>query len=537
MSQLEDAGVCDVRPTVTDAARVAVNAARRGISLAKLAQQQDIDLEPNSQAVVRFFAQNARSARRMGEGLQSLAERAYAEATRPEAGMFGPVERRSREEVIGEWDAERSSVGVEGRGEVHRGGAARQTEPRYDAAVPREGRVAESDRFGLVAEHLAGSIESLERKRRLTYPLRREQILLPGEPTPPGVLTTGPHQRISFRSRRADRPVRIKEAMVGRPLGDATRHPDYVAAKAGDVEAALRLAEDLVSDDLMQALRQQIGEATPIVVPVVSVEATGRNKIPQAVAAVVANHLGLRTEPRIAQATLTRRTSMDGLDRLLNPPEFDGMVEDSDYLLVDDTITQGGTLAALASHIEQAGGRVVSVFALTGKQYSRTIQLSSQLLDQVRAKFAEIEDAFRAVTGYGFGALTESEARYLAKHDAPQSIRDRLAAPRGDSGRQADEGSPRQEGEVDAVEDLRAQLRRDAAGDPALEQGIDTLRAAAVPDAATELVAAVRLFGTEVAFVTGDGNLAPDFQFDGVYIGDSIPRAERSRSCRSRHRG
>jgi hypothetical protein len=37
-----------------------------------------------------------------------------------------------------------------------------------------------------------------------------------------------------------------------------------------------------------------------------------------------------------------------------------------------------------------------------------------------------VEPAFKAVTGYGFDALTKSEARYLAKHNDAQSIRDRI---------------------------------------------------------------------------------------------------------------
>jgi adenine/guanine phosphoribosyltransferase-like PRPP-binding protein len=41
-----------------------------------------------------------------------------------------------------------------------------------------------------------------------------------------------------------------------------------------------------------------------------------------------------------------------------------------DRLLVDDTLTQGGTFAALASHIKEGGGNVVGAVGATGKQYS-----------------------------------------------------------------------------------------------------------------------------------------------------------------------
>ena len=118
------------------------------------------------------------------------------------------------------------------------------------------------------------------------------------------------------------------------------------------------------------------------------------------------------------------------------------MIPGGRYLLIDDTLTQGGTFAALASHIQQNGGVVVGAVALTGKQYSAKLTLSPDLLSKVREIYADVEPAFRAATGRGFGSLTESEARYLAKHKSPDAVRDRIA----EAGRQAvqrqDEGDP-----------------------------------------------------------------------------------------------
>ena len=51
-----------------------------------------------------------------------------------------------------------------------------------------------------------------------------------------------------------------------------------------------------------------------------------------------------------------KRTALDGLGRIFQQPEFDGAVQPGKaYFLVDDTLTQGGTMAALASHIQQNG--------------------------------------------------------------------------------------------------------------------------------------------------------------------------------------
>lgn len=248
---------------------------------------------------------------------------------------------------------------------------------------------------------------------------------------------------------RDDRPVQLPDAVVGHALGAATGHKDYAAAKAGDVPAAVRLAKDLVTHDLVARVRKEIGDAKPLILPVISEEAAGRNKIPLATAQVLGDKLGLETVSDVVQANRPHRTGMDGLDRLFAVPEFDGAIEPGrDYLLVDDTLTQGATFAALASHIQQGGGRVVGAVALTGKQYSAKIEASDKTLQQLRAKHGDLEDDFRAATGYGFDALTQSEARYLANYEPAQRLRDRIAA----EGRRArDAGDQQAPGGVDSA--------------------------------------------------------------------------------------
>ena len=242
----------------------------------------------------------------------------------------------------------------------------------------------------------------------------------------------------------------ISSAIIGSNLGAATSHPRYAAAKAGDVAAAVEVARALVTPDLVAQVRTALGGNKPVVVPVASIEASGRNKIPLASGELLAHRLGLATATDIVQANQPKRTAMDGLDRIFATPDFDGpVVKGQDYLIIDDTLTQGATFAALAAHIEAGGGRVVAAVALTGKQYSAKIQASADTLAALREKHGDIETDFRAATGYGFDALTESEARYLANFKPAQSVRDRIAAERdrarqrqdqGDAGRLSDDG-------------------------------------------------------------------------------------------------
>lgn len=237
-------------------------------------------------------------------------------------------------------------------------------------------------------------------------------------------------------------PMSIDRAIIGSTLGRGTGNPDYAAAKAGDREAGLRIAQVLVDDGLAQKVRAAIGNSKPVIVPVVSVEAKGRNKIPRAAAEVLAQRLGLDTAEGITQANAPKRTALDGLDRIFAAPEFTGeVVSGQDYLLLDDTLTQGGTFAALASHIEANGGHVVAAVALTGKQYSAKLALSPETLTALREKHGDLESDFRAATGYGFDALTESEARYLTNFKPATAVRDRILAERGRRRQGVDEGA------------------------------------------------------------------------------------------------
>lgn len=264
----------------------------------------------------------------------------------------------------------------------------------------------------------------------------------------------------------------IPDAMIGSTLGGASSHPDYAAAKGGDIEAAVRLAQQLVSPELVAKVRAAIGDAKPRVVPVAGEEAAGRNKIPRAAAEVLAMRLGLETASGIVQANRAHRTGLDGLDRIFAPVDFSGTVVPGSYLLVDDTLTQGGTFAALASHIRDGGGTVAGVIALTGKQYSATIQPSADTLAALRQKHGDLENEFRAATGYGFDALTQSEARYLARYEPAQRLRDRIL----DEGRRGRQRQDQSNSGPGPVADDGPRFSRGPGGSPNL-----TSAGAAVP--------------------------------------------------------
>lgn len=126
------------------------------------------------------------------------------------------------------------------------------------------------------------------------------------------------------------------------------------------------------------------------------------------------------------------------MDRIFTPVPFSGdVVPGWDYLLVDDVLTQGGTFAGLANFIGAGQGRVRGIVALTGNPQSARLALSDATLAELRVRRG---GAFRDALGYGFGALTESEARYLAEYRSADAIRDRITAAKSKGGSNIDGG-------------------------------------------------------------------------------------------------
>ncbi len=226
------------------------------------------------------------------------------------------------------------------------------------------------------------------------------------------------------------------DVALAHPLNAARDHEDYAAAKGGDREAALRLARDLVTPEFVDRVREALPEGSkPYIVPVVARESAGHNRIPDAAAHMLARELGAKVDRTFVQAEKVGRGGADAMHRLANQPTFEGKVEPGrQYVLLDDTLTQGGTLAQLKTHIEREGGEVVLATALTGKEYSRKLALEPQSLEKVRERFGRIEGWWRREFGHGFDGLTESEARTILKYDggklSPDALRDRILARR-----------------------------------------------------------------------------------------------------------
>ncbi len=206
------------------------------------------------------------------------------------------------------------------------------------------------------------------------------------------------------------------------------KHPAYVSAKSGDAEAAFTLVRDTLAPRAVQLLQDLLAGRRPILASVHAFERTGVNAIPEALADELGQQLGLSVDGALVQVNVVGHTGANGYARMARQAVFDGpVVPGAEYLLVDDFIGQGGTLANLKSHIELNGGKVIGATVLTGKPYSSVLEPTSEQLGALKAKHGqELENWWQERFGYGFDCLTQSEARYLERSPDADKIRNRI---------------------------------------------------------------------------------------------------------------
>ncbi len=146
------------------------------------------------------------------------------------------------------------------------------------------------------------------------------------------------------------------DVVVHMSLKTRNGHPAYRAAKARDATAAYGLS---MNEESFRRVASLIAGRKPLVAPVAAVETEGFNAIPDAMGQLLARNLGLSmVDYDLRQSNYVGHTGADGWLRLATPAAFTGSIEQGkDYLLIDDHVGLGGTLANLRGYIETQGGR------------------------------------------------------------------------------------------------------------------------------------------------------------------------------------
>ena len=228
--------------------------------------------------------------------------------------------------------------------------------------------------------------------------------------------------------------------VIHAPESGVKNHLDYWAAKRGDADAALRLVQATMSVDAVDALRSLIESRRPTLVSAHALEREGVNAIPEALADELARLLDLPVDSSVVQTNVVSHTGADGFSRLARQAAFTGeIVAGTDYVMVDDFVGPGGTLANLRGIIEAAGGHVIAATALTGKSHSAALAPTAEQIALLRAKHGkELEIWWNERFGHGFDCLTQSEARYLERTQDADTVRNRIAEAEQTGNRGAD---------------------------------------------------------------------------------------------------
>lgn len=219
------------------------------------------------------------------------------------------------------------------------------------------------------------------------------------------------------------------EVFIHAPESVVKRHVAYLPAKAGDVDAAFELVLKTMSSSVVSMMLEAYGNYSPTLVAVHAEEAVGVNAIPAEMVNLCSHFLNWPVEPHIVQSNVVNHTGADGFSRMARQAEFKGpVVAGKKYVIVDDFVGQGGTIANLRGHIHAHGGYVVGATSLTGKTYSARLVPTVEQLIALRCKHGQIEHWWRQRFGFGFDCLTASEARYLVQTPTAERIVERIEA-------------------------------------------------------------------------------------------------------------
>ena len=212
-------------------------------------------------------------------------------------------------------------------------------------------------------------------------------------------------------------------------LKELSNEPEYAAAKAGDEHKAGELIGKLINDETLNQLKELIGDRKPIIVPILADETAGKNKIPLATADLIAHELNLEVSKDIVQINHVGRTGT-GIDhRFAHQPMFSGEVDaDKEYLIIDDTLSVGGTIAAARGYIENRGGKVLGAAVMTAHEGAVNIAVKSNMLDGIKAKHGDtMNEDWKGKFGYDIDRLTQGEAGHIKAAQNVDQLRDRIA--------------------------------------------------------------------------------------------------------------
>jgi len=190
----------------------------------------------------------------------------------------------------------------------------------------------------------------------------------------------------------------------------------YIAAKSGSICAATHIFRTCVQKDCAAHIRERYPNS--ILLPVMSHD----NALPLSLAMQILMPLCLN----VWVIHKEKRRNMNAMERILNRPMFQGCIQpNKSYILIDDVVTQGGTIMALRQFVLDAGGKVNAVAAIAYGKNGKTVMPTRENIDKLFSRFGnKLFDLFRE-----FGlpletmCLTNSQIQYLLQFSSIETIR------------------------------------------------------------------------------------------------------------------
>ena len=189
----------------------------------------------------------------------------------------------------------------------------------------------------------------------------------------------------------------------------------YSESRMGNVFAAKRLFEKCVKQEYVDCIRKNYQDS--ILLPVLSHD----NALPLA----FAMHIGLPVWPNVRNIQEKSRKQMNAMQRILNSPTFEGYVQPNrSYVLVDDIVTQGGTIMALRKFVTDSGGHVDAAIAIAYAKFGKTIIPTIENIDKFSARFGGcISDLFRELKiPFRYDCLSNSQILYLLRFSSIEKL-------------------------------------------------------------------------------------------------------------------
>ncbi|MBX5205836.1 phosphoribosyltransferase [Rhizobium sp. NZLR1] len=149
-------------------------------------------------------------------------------------------------------------------------------------------------------------------------------------------------------------------------------HGLYSAAKGQrDMDAALKVVDDLVVEDTikkLRALEMKTGIKPKLIAPAAQI-GESNNALAVGYANWLAHELDWEVDESIFQMKDFSKDKLDRWVRIAHRSTFYGEIDKkTPYVIVDDVITQGGTMADLRSFILGKGGRVIGMSAIASRE-------------------------------------------------------------------------------------------------------------------------------------------------------------------------